>query len=144
MGKGQRLRKSAAALHKEVERRQRQDARRQLDRDIAKGGIEAVITENWDGSSNVLVSTGKANKIDVQHAPKPEPGEHVWAVIVSYRVDIDAFDARDTDDPASGLGALGPDRVISATPPICSECATVYTPEERNTRCTGVVPNDDP
>lgn len=127
------MRRSASTLHKQA--KWSSGAPKQEE------GVRAVITENWDGSKNVLTTTGRANVIDVQHAPKPAPGEHFWVTVISYAVDIDAFDARDPDDPASGLGALGPDKVVGATPPICSECATVYTPEERNTVCSGVVPD---
>jgi hypothetical protein len=130
-------RKSNTALHKEVERRRRDEARR------TPRGVHAVVTPNWDGSAQVLVSTGKANEITAQAADPHEPGKHYWVVMLSYRVG-DLLDDYDPTVPGGGLGVLGPDRVVVATPPICSECATVYTPEEKNTVCTGDIPEDPP
>lgn len=137
MAKGRKTpRKSGTALHREVERRRRDDARREA------RGVHAVVTPNWDGSTQVLLSTGRANEIKVQAAEAPEPGKHYWVLMLSYRVG-DLLDNYDPNVVGGGLGVMGPDRVVVATPPICSECATVYTPEEKNTACTGIVPGDD-
>lgn len=128
-------RKSNSSLHKEVERRRRDDTRR------SAKGVRAVITPNWDGSAQVLVSMGDRQEVQVKAGETPEPGKHYWVVMTSYRVG-DLLPAYDPNQPGGGLGVLGIDRVVTATPPICSECATVYTPEEVNTVCTGEVPDD--
>lgn len=127
-------RKSGTALHKEIERRQRDDARR------ATSPPAVVVRENWDGSMTALRSTGKTVEITPTVGEPPEPGKHHWVVMISYDVH-DLMPRYDPSKPGGDIGALGPDRVIVASPPLCSECATIYTPEEVNTRCTGEVPS---
>jgi hypothetical protein len=136
MAKGRKTpRKSVSSLHKEADRRRRDDARR------AARGVHAVITPNWDGSAQVLVSAGRgATEIEVQAANEAEPGKHYWVAMLSYRVG-DLLPNYNPNVAGGGLGVLGPERVVVATPPICSECAVVYTPEEVNTVCTGEVPD---
>lgn len=103
------------------------------------GTVHARITPTWDNGAVMTVGTGRT----VEYFPsgaahEVEPGKHHWIVVTTYCIDVDRYDP--SVERGGNLGVLGPDKVYMVTPVICSECAAEFTPEERNTRCSGEVP----
>lgn len=75
-----------------------------------------------------------ASKIRAGHQD-PGPGEHLWTLIVSYRVSDDAVKAlRDGKDPEM---MLDHENLISVDGPGCYKCELPFSRRLSFRRCTG-------
>lgn len=84
-------------------------------------------------AKRIVEATGEMTPIDRllnEEGPTPVPGEHLWVVLVAYRINpVQAMSGDRTD--------LDANSVVTISDPGCYWCEQVWEPGDEHTRCTG-------